>query len=73
MPTPDHALKNQTAIVSGSSMGIGKEIAIQLLRMGVSVVLNGRDTDKLITTVRELSEISPSVCFFTADIQDENA
>lgn len=54
-------------------MGIGKEIAIHLLRMGVSVVLNGRDTDKLITTVRELSEISPSVCFFTADIQDENA
>ncbi len=73
MPTPNNALRNQTAIVSGSSMGIGKEIARQLLSMGVSVVLNGRDTDKLITTMQELSKISPSVCFFTADIQNENA
>lgn len=39
--------KNRVAIVSCSSMGIGKAIALELLTLGAMVVLNGRDGKKL--------------------------
>jgi short-subunit dehydrogenase len=34
-------LKNQTAIVTGASRGIGKEIAIQLSNQGMNLALVG--------------------------------
>lgn len=48
-------LKNKTALVCGSTQGIGKAIAVQLAECGASIILLARNEDKLKTVVQELS------------------
>ncbi|WP_433748505.1 SDR family oxidoreductase [Falsibacillus pallidus] len=48
-------LENQTAIVTGASRGIGKEIAVQLAQKGVKLVLVG-SSDDIFGTEKELKE-----------------
>jgi NADP-dependent 3-hydroxy acid dehydrogenase YdfG len=52
-------LKNKVALVSGLSMGISKAIALELAQLGVKVVLNGRDSEKLGS---EKNEFLDNVC-----------
>lgn len=47
---------NQTAIVTGSSRGIGRETAIILLKRGYNVVLCSRTQKDINSTVREIKE-----------------
>jgi len=47
-------LKNKTALVCGSTQGIGKESAIALAKKGCSVVLIARNEQKLKATLTEL-------------------
>jgi NADP-dependent 3-hydroxy acid dehydrogenase YdfG len=47
----------KVALVTGAGTGIGKHVAIALLREGYSVVLSGRRLDPLETTVRETKEL----------------
>lgn len=44
----------KTVIVTGSSSGIGRDVARAFLRRGDNVVLNGRDADKLAAVATEL-------------------
>ena len=39
-------LKGKSAIVTGSSKGIGREIALALAANGADVVINGNDEEK---------------------------
>jgi 3-oxoacyl-[acyl-carrier protein] reductase len=48
-------LKNKTALVCGSTQGIGKAIAVQLAECGASIILLARNEDKLKTVVQELN------------------
>ncbi|MBS5914503.1 MAG: SDR family NAD(P)-dependent oxidoreductase, partial [Paenibacillus macerans] len=50
----DMGLKNKTALVTGSTKGIGKAIAIELAREGANVLINGRNNDEVERTVKEL-------------------
>ena len=47
-------LTNRRALVSGSTAGIGKAIAMELASMGASVTLLARNEDKLKTVLSEL-------------------
>ncbi len=47
-------LKNKIALVTGSSKGIGKEIANTLLHEGCKVILNGRDKKSLEKTSKKM-------------------
>ena len=47
-----------TALVSGSSRGIGRALAQGLLEAGCTVVLNGRDPERLEATRRELEPVA---------------
>ncbi|HXX97728.1 MAG TPA: SDR family oxidoreductase [Candidatus Bathyarchaeia archaeon] len=49
---------NQTAIVTGSSRGIGRETAIILLKRGYNVVLCSRNQKDINSTVREIKEMT---------------
>lgn len=49
------SLENKTAIITGSSSGIGKATARLFLARGAKVVINGRDASRLDETSRELS------------------
>ncbi len=46
------SLKNRTALITGSSRGIGRQIALGLARLECSIVLHGRTIDHLTETER---------------------
>lgn len=50
------SLAGKTILVTGSSSGIGKEIALTCARMGANVILNGRNEGRLQETLAEMSE-----------------
>ena len=52
-------LQDRVIIVTGSSRGIGREIARLLLKQGCSVVINGRNAEQLERTGRELTSGLP--------------
>ena len=49
------SLAGKTILVTGASSGIGKAIATECSRMGASVVLTGRDRDRLQSSYDELA------------------
>ncbi|WP_458461630.1 SDR family NAD(P)-dependent oxidoreductase [Paenibacillus sp.] len=68
----DMGLKEKTALVTGSTKGIGKAIAFELAREGVHVLINGRNDEEVEQTVCEIKsnfpETSPQKA--TADLVD---
>ncbi|MED3652521.1 SDR family oxidoreductase [Heyndrickxia sporothermodurans] len=69
----DMGLKNKTALVTGSTKGIGKAIAIELAKEGVNVLINGRNYEEVERTVNEIKSEFPltSPQNATADIVDK--
>jgi NAD(P)-dependent dehydrogenase (short-subunit alcohol dehydrogenase family) len=63
---------NKVAIVTGASSGIGKAVALALLKEGYSVALAGRRTDRLDEAVRE-SGAGPRALAVPTDITDPEA
>lgn len=55
-------LKNQVAIVTGATRGIGKSIAITLAQQGASMVINGNDEKLLSQLTLEIEKLG-SKCF----------
>lgn len=63
----------QVAIITGSSEGIGLSAACQLAEEGASVVINGRDIDKLRAASSKIGKIkNAQVMQFQGDITDES-
>jgi short-subunit dehydrogenase len=60
--------ENKVALITGSSQGIGKTLAIELLKRNCKVVLNARSLEKLKSTFNELKQISQNVTFVVADV-----
>lgn len=64
-------LRDKVAIVTGSSRGIGKAIALKYAEMGAKVVLNHRKSDKEIEDVEcKLKEIGASYLIFKGSVTD---
>lgn len=64
-------MKNETAIVTGSTSGIGKKIVELFLREGCKVVICSRNEDSVQKTVSEFQEkFGDSVIGFTCDVTD---
>lgn len=61
--------KPQTVIVTGSSSGIGLDVAHAFLERGASVVLNGRDAGKLAGVLVDLADTG-RVAAVAGDISD---
>ncbi len=59
----------RTAIVTGSSRGIGRAIAEKLGNLGANVVLNGT-TDKVLDTAKELEAMGIKVIAVVGDIRN---
>lgn len=68
-------LTGKLALVTGSSRGIGKELARGLADAGASIVLHGRDADRLAATAKEFSEVYGSQRIHSAcfDVTDDQA
>src|SRR5437016_4596737 len=61
-------LSGKTALVTGSTAGIGHAIAKGLAASGASVVINGRGQDKVDAAVRKLEGIGGKVRGIAADV-----
>lgn len=62
-------LQNKVALVTGSSQGIGRGIAVRLAQEGADVVINGRhDDDEARTTLEQVRAEGRRVCFIAADV-----
>jgi NAD(P)-dependent dehydrogenase (short-subunit alcohol dehydrogenase family) len=59
--TPGRVLAGHTAIVTGSSRGIGFAIAAAMLDAGARVVLNGRDPEALSAAATQLTPLGESI------------
>ncbi|AWP27478.1 SDR family NAD(P)-dependent oxidoreductase [Paenibacillus sp. Cedars] len=53
-------LNHKTALVTGSTKGIGKAIAMELAKEGVHVLINGRNEDEVERTVHEIKSNYPA-------------
>ena len=61
-------LNGKVAIITGSSMGIGKAIAIALAKKNVKIVLNGRNQERLAGTAEELHALGFDVLSVPGDV-----
>ncbi|MBN1934222.1 MAG: glucose 1-dehydrogenase [Anaerolineae bacterium] len=61
-------LQGQVAVVTGSSQGIGKGIAIRLAREGMKVVVNSRTPETVRATTAELQNLGADVIGTPADM-----
>ncbi len=67
------SLKGKTALVTGSSQGIGFAIAVGLASAGASVILNGRDKAKLDAAKLSLQHQGHTASSVAFDVTDEGA
>jgi short-subunit dehydrogenase len=66
-------LKNQVAVITGASSGIGKAIALELANQSVKLCLIGRHLDKLEEVASVARSSAPQVQTYQLDItQDED-
>lgn len=63
-------LEGKTALVTGSTSGIGREIAKQLAAEGATVLVSGRDAGRGSETVAEIEAEDGTARFLAADIGD---
>jgi 3-oxoacyl-[acyl-carrier protein] reductase len=64
-------LKDKVALVTGSSRGIGKGIAIELARSGASVIINYLNNKAAAEHVQEeIESFGGRSCIFRADVSD---
>ncbi len=68
MSSPD-----KVAVVTGAGSGIGKAVALALLRAGYSVVLAGRRKELLAQTLREAGAPAARVLAVPTDVRDPQA
>jgi NAD(P)-dependent dehydrogenase (short-subunit alcohol dehydrogenase family) len=69
-PTQRHNLQGQKALVTGSTSGLGRAIALQLARDGAEVIVHGRDAARGAQTVEMIRADGGSARFVAADLSD---
>jgi NAD(P)-dependent dehydrogenase (short-subunit alcohol dehydrogenase family) len=66
----DHDFTGKTALITGSTSGIGRATAHQLAAAGARVIISGRDQPRGEATVATIREAGGSADFVAADLSD---
>ena len=61
-------LHGRVALVTGSSQGLGRAMALALAQAGADVIVNGRDDAKLAPIVSEIEKVGVRATAFAADL-----
>jgi 3-oxoacyl-[acyl-carrier protein] reductase len=64
-------LRDQVALITGSSRGIGRAMAHLFAKAGATVFLTARSERELSTTAAEISQAGGSASFFAGDLANE--
>lgn len=64
------SLEGKTILVTGASSGIGKATAIECSKMGATVIITGRNEERLAETFNELSGDNHQMCI--ADLTNDD-
>jgi NAD(P)-dependent dehydrogenase (short-subunit alcohol dehydrogenase family) len=64
---------DKTALVTGSTSGIGREIALALGRLGAHVIVHGRDRERGEAVVAEFDSVEGTAEFHRADFASQDA
>lgn len=72
-PATNLRLARQTALVTGATRGIGRDVASALAAEGCNLVLTGRDAAALARVGRELSRGKIAVLTQTCDVRDPHS
>jgi NAD(P)-dependent dehydrogenase (short-subunit alcohol dehydrogenase family) len=64
-------LKGKNALVTGSSRGIGQQIAIGLAQQGCNIILHGRTQESTKETLKMLNEYNVKMYSVFGDLSDE--
>jgi NAD(P)-dependent dehydrogenase (short-subunit alcohol dehydrogenase family) len=70
MTTIEKELTGTTALVTGSTSGIGKATATALAQLGATVVVTGRNPERGAAVVKEIEADGGSARFVAADLND---
>lgn len=62
----DMGLNGKTALVTGSTKGIGKAIAVELAKEGVNVLINGRNNEEVERVINEIKSAFPDTALLNA-------
>ena len=73
MAHPLFNLKGKTALITGSSRGLGRAIAEGLAQAGARIIVNGTQTDRTLSAQKELLAHGYDVEAFVFDVTDEQA
>ncbi len=60
--------KNKVVLITGASMGIGKELALQILQYGGKVTITGRNEARLLTVQDEFQEYSEKLLIHSGNV-----
>jgi NAD(P)-dependent dehydrogenase (short-subunit alcohol dehydrogenase family) len=74
--TKEFVMSNQVALITGGATGIGKAVALKLIRQGVSVVISGRRQDIGNAAIAEMAAVARNGAqarFIRNDVADEAA
>jgi NAD(P)-dependent dehydrogenase (short-subunit alcohol dehydrogenase family) len=63
-------LTDRVAIITGGSVGLGRQMAEGLAEMGASIVLCARKTERCLRTASELQAAGAKVLALTCDVKD---
>jgi 3-oxoacyl-(acyl-carrier-protein) reductase len=64
---------NKVALVTGSSRGIGRAIAIELAKRGFSIVINNYEKpEEKVEVMNEINKIGQRAIYLQADVSDPN-
>lgn len=65
------SLRNQVAVITGASGGIGGAVALALAEQGARLLLAGRSAEKLERVAERVRGLAPAVELFAADLADD--
>ena len=64
-------LKGKNALITGSSRGIGQQIALGLAKLGCHIIVHGRTKENCIRTLKLLEEFNVNIYCVFGELSDE--